>query len=49
VICSIQEEQTALIIASDHDRKDLIDLLIDRGADMNAKNQVLHTLLLLMY
>ena len=39
----VQESQTALIIASDYNRKELIDMLIDRGADMNARNMVRHT------
>jgi ankyrin repeat protein len=32
--------QTALHIASDYDYKDLIDILIDRGAELEAKNKV---------
>lgn len=36
----MQDSETALHVASEHDRTDVVSLLLERGADINAVDQV---------
>jgi len=39
-VCYLQQGVTALHVASIHDRSDMVELLLKRGADINIKDKV---------
>jgi len=41
-VCYLQQGETALHVACIHDRSDMVELLLKRGAESNIRDKVVH-------